>query len=188
MLRLVQVTVPAGGEINPAFVGDYVRVQAADVAVKFNTQNGDDFSLVQGQEARLDPFKEITISHDDASAQTFTLYVGSRGSEASSAEVAGSVAITNTGGGFTQGRVSLTNVVQTLLASNAARRYLLIQNNDGGATMRVTLDGNDPTAAQGLRVGPGDSLEIPSFCCTGAVKAVMETVSATVDNVEVVEG
>ena len=188
MLRLVQLTVPAGGEINPGFTGDYVRVHGATVALKFKTRNGDDFSLVQGQEAKLEPFDEITFSHDDASAQTFTVYIGSRGSEASSAEVAGNVAITNVNGIFTQSRDNVTNLAKPILGANANRRYLLIQNNDASACLRVTLDGSDPSDLEGFRIGPGDSLEVPAFCCTGAVKAMMETASSSVNNVEWCEG
>lgn len=95
MLTLKQVTVPVGGEINPTFTGDYLRVHGSSVAVKFRTENNDDFSLVQGQEARLAPFKKLLISHDDAAVQTITLYIGSNGSDASSAEIAGSVTVTN---------------------------------------------------------------------------------------------
>jgi len=95
MLRLVQVTIAAGAEINPGFTGDYVRVHGAAVAIRFRTEEGDDFTLVQGQEANLSPFKKLLLSHAEATAQTFTIYVGSDGSVASSAEVSGVVEVTN---------------------------------------------------------------------------------------------
>lgn len=92
------------------------------------------------------------------------------------------------GTSYTQGRGSLTNVVQSLIAANANRRYLLIQNNDASANMRLTLDGTDPTATQGIKLEPGESLELAISTATGEVRAMMETASAAADNVEWLEG
>jgi hypothetical protein len=103
----------------------------------------------------------------------------------------GNVTLTNpteTGGAFTQSRVDLTNVNQQLLAANTARRYLLIQNNDSSAVMRVTLHGIAATVTQGLRIPAGGLLEIPNYAVTGAVNAIMETATANTGNVEIVTG
>lgn len=99
-----------------------------------------------------------------------------------------SVSINNQQGAFTQGRVSLTNVAQTLLAANAVRRAATIQNNDAAQVMRYTLDGSNPSATAGFRLQPGESYDVPAYACTGAIKAIMEAATAAVNNVEFGEG
>jgi hypothetical protein len=96
--------------------------------------------------------------------------------------------VTVVGGAFTQSRASVTNVVQQLIAANGSRKYVQIQNNDASAVLRVTVDGNDPGLTAGFRVEPKQVFELPFYCATGAIKAMMETATATANNVEFCEG
>lgn len=98
------------------------------------------------------------------------------------------VNVGNNGGAFSQGRANVTNANQVLIAANANRRYLMLQNNDAAAVLRVKLDGSAATAAQGFRVQPGGALEIPAYAVTGAINCMMETATAASGNVEFVEG
>jgi hypothetical protein len=95
--------------------------------------------------------------------------------------------VDNNGTG-TQNRASLTNTAQMLLAANANRKYLLVQNNDASAYMRITLDGSTPSATAGFRVSPGGSMEMSNYTVSGMVKAIMETATAAAANVEFMEG
>lgn len=99
----------------------------------------------------------------------------------------GNVTLSGMQGAFTQARqnVDAVTVVQ-LLAANAARRRLMVQNNTGAQYLRVTLDGSAPTAANGFRLVPGDLLDIDGYLCTGAVKAIFESGAAAA--VEYAEG
>lgn len=92
------------------------------------------------------------------------------------------------GGLFTQTRASVTNVAQLLSAGNGSRKYLLIQNNDASAVLRLTVDGSAPGAGAGFRIEPGDLFELPFYCATGEINAIMETATAAADNVEICEG
>lgn len=196
-MRTVTYIIPAGETIEEAIAGDYVRVRssAVDLVIE-NPDAGEKIEVSQGDDFQFTPFKHLRISHQDAAAQTIKLTVAS-GKRAGSAKVGGSVTVAGSvpisnlpaqQGAYVQNRVSLTNAVQTLLAANAARRAATLQNNDAVQVMRYTLDGSAPTATQGFRLQPGESVDLPSYACTGAVKAIMEAATATANNVEFCEG
>jgi hypothetical protein len=209
-MRLVTIKVSPGAAYELAVAGDYVRVRESAVNLIIeNTTNSEKIEVSQGDDFEFTPFQNLRISHDDAAEQTIKLIV-SKGKKAGSAQVGGSVSLTgavelgdvtlaaletiNIGnkdavnGAFTQGRVSVTNANQVLIAANANRRYLMLQNNDAAAVLRVTLNGNAATAAQGFRVQAGGVLEVPIFAVTGAINCMMETATETAGNVEFVEG
>lgn len=187
-MRTITNIIPAGvGEyLDIAIAGDYVRVResAVDLLIE-NPDSGERIEVSEGDDFEFSEFRRLRVLNTSASAQTVKLTV-SKGKRAGASRVSGSVSLSGTS--YTQSRASLTNAVQTLIAANSQRVYLLLQNNDASAYMRVTMDGNDPGAAAGFRIGPGDSLEIATNAPTGAIKAIMETASATADNVEFCEG
>lgn len=191
-LRSYKFIIPAGEKSEYPIRGNSLRVIASNVPVYFSSSDGStDFYLNEGEQARFaGRFEEINIYHNDAREQVIELAVG-EGAEIGSALLSGSVNVSNfpaLGGAFTQGRASVTNVNQVILAANANRKYLLIQNNDAAAVMRVTLDGSAATAAQGFRIDAGASLELSQFNVTGAINAMMETATAAAGNVEIAEG
>jgi hypothetical protein len=205
-LRDQKVRIAAGEQITLAVDADYLRIKKSNIAVRFKTQSGDDFEIKQGDEVSIANFQYVYIKNESASDEVIDLYTG-KNERVGSAELSGSVALTgdvslsaatlaalesvnvqNVNGAFTQGRASVTNVNKVLIAANAARRYLLIQNNSTTAVLRVTLDGGAATAAAGFRVPQGGVLEVPNYAVTGAINCIMETVDATAANVEFVTG
>lgn len=148
---------------------------------------GDIKGLLSGLEVSFsneDGFDRVEI--DTLGADTFTIGIGNGQARYNRSQ--GNVAITNNNGGFTQSRVSLTNVNQQLLAANTTRRYLMIQNNDAASTMRLTLDGSTATTIIGLRIDPSTAFDLSQYNPTGAINAIMETATATANNVEIVTG
>lgn len=129
------------------------------------------------------PYEVVQIT--SARAQTIRFAYGS--GEAGTRNTAGSVSIANTAGAYTNSRQSVgTGAVVDLLAANTVRRYCLVQNTDAANYLRLTMDGSAPTAAQGIRVAPGDYWECPAaFAPTGKIRAIAETGTVAV---EVVEG
>lgn len=100
----------------------------------------------------------------------------------------GLVRVSNVNGAFAQQtKTNLTNVAQIVLPQNMLRRYLLIQNNDAGLSMRVKLDGTAATAADGVLLTPGGALELANFVPTGAVSLICTT-AGTLADVQIVEG
>lgn len=136
------------------------------------------------------PFDEVRLT--SAAAQTIDFLVGSGEAGAASAvSVSGSVPVSNfpaNQGAYTNSRATvLASGVSTLLAANAARRIAQVQNNSAADYVRLTFDGVDPTAAQGVRIAPGGSWENPAgYAPTGAIKAIAESGAGCA--VEVVEG
>lgn len=188
-MRIINIKVGANQAFDLAASGDYVRVResAVDLTIE-NPENGEKIEVSQGDDFEFNTFKSLRISHASVSDQPIKLII-SKGKKAGSAQIAGSVSLQGLGAGsFTQSRVSLTNVNQQLLAANSSRKYLLIQNNDSAAIMRVTLNGNAATASQGFRIGAGESLELSTYNATGAVNAIMETTTGATNNVEFAEG
>lgn len=80
-------------------------------------------------------------------------------------------------GAYTHGRGTvLASGVSGLLGANAARRVVFVQNNDASVALRITLDGSNPTAGQGIRIPAGGYWESPSgFAPSGAVRAIAES-------------
>lgn len=131
-----------------------------------------------------DSFDEVELT--SAAAQTVTVLISD-----GRVEFASAVNVTNlpaSNGAFTNSRATvLTSGVSTLLAANANRRAVLVQNNSLADAIRLTMDGVDPTAAQGIRIAAGGFWEAPAgYAPTGAIKAIAETGAGCA--VEVVEG
>jgi len=89
-------------------------------------------------------------------------------------------------GAFTQAQKTVTNASAQLLAANAARRYLLIQNNDATGVVYVTIDGTAATTAKGIKIDAGGSYECAGFCPSGEIRAIGSIASNA--NVVAVEG
>lgn len=191
-MRTSSYFIPAGERIEIATAGNYVQVResAVDLIIEHPEKN-EKIEASQGDDFQLSDFSRLYVTNTGGTDETVKLTI-SKDKKAGSAKVGGSVnvagSVTLANGGMTQGRASVTNVNQQILASDTGRRYLLIQNNDAAAVLRVTIDGNAATASQGFRVGAGDSLELSTFAPTGAINCMMETATATAGNVEFVEG
>lgn len=193
-LRNYPLKIKNGEKLEFGLRGSMVRVVSASVPIYFRSRDDDmDFYLVEGEQAELKNgalFKNVEIYHNDVAEQNIILAIGEN-AVIGSAKVSGSVTISNKDalqGAFTQGRVSLTNVNQAIIAANANRRYLLIQNNDLAQVMRFTLDGSAATAAAGFRIIAGGVFELKGYQASGAINAIMEAATAAAGNVEFSEG
>ena len=103
--------------------------------------------------------------------------------------VSGSVTVGNfpaDRGAFTQTQRTVTNASAQMLAANASRRYLLIQNKDTAGIVYVNLQGSTATVANGLAIEPGGSLELQGYVPSGAITAIGSIASNA--NVISVEG
>lgn len=200
----------AGGTVQFIDIGNFVRVLEAQNAITLRTyKSGQVKTESEGvyggfAEQFQDEFEKVEIYSATAQTVQVVIRLGSIVSydvsptgnvnvtnpvalDAATLAALETVNIGNVNGAFNQGRASVTNANQVLIAANANRRYLMLQNNDAAAVLRVTLDGNAATAAQGFRVQPGGALDIPAYAVTGAISCMMETATAAAGNVEYVE-
>lgn len=180
----------AGSSVRFHEVGSYFHLLETVSAVDVNFyKRGAIFAEAKGMEGGFfsspkGGFDSIEIVSAGAQAVKFAISDGTGGYN----RTTGAVQVSNTGGAFTHAQASVTNADNTILAANANRRYCLIQNNSAAGVLRLVLDGTIATTAKGIRLQPGASYEVPSYCMTNAIRACMETADATANNVEVVAG
>jgi len=94
MLRLLTILIPANGFQNLALDADYIRIKTASVGFTFQTDNNDDFLLIEGEEAKLKGFQVLKIINTDAADQTLSLYVG-KDAQIGSSKLSGNVSISS---------------------------------------------------------------------------------------------
>lgn len=131
-------------------------------------------------------FDAIEITTGASEAVKFLI---AEGGDAGLDRTVGSVSVSNLSaqqGAMTQATATVTNASGQLLAANAARRYLLIQNNDASGNIFVRLDGAAATTANGVKIAAGGSYEAQGYVPTGAITAIGSIASNA--NVIVVEG
>lgn len=163
-------------EFNEA--GDFFRIvdsQADDITVRFFSHGqeiaraenvGEGYSEQFGVQ-----FDSIKIkSTAGGNAVAFVIRYGSK--VGYDKPPTGTVTLSGQSGAVVQSTATVTSASATLLAGNAGRRYLLIQNNHATGIIYVTLDGQTATAALGVKIAAGASLEIQGFSPTGIINAV----------------
>lgn len=191
-MRTITLKINAGDRIEFAASGNYIAVRqsAVDLLIE-HTEKGQSIEVSQGDDFQFDAFKSLYVTNLGVTNETIKLTV-STDKKAGSAKVGGSVnvagSVTLANGALTQTRHTVTNANSAVKAANTSRRYLLIQNNDAAAVLRVTVNGGAATAAQGFRIGAGDSLELATFAPTAAINCFTETAGSGANNIEIVEG
>lgn len=186
-----QQAIGAGETLRLRVPGDFLRLMAAPADVTITMyRNGSEISKAEGVKAgyaerNAAGFDEVHVY--SASAQTIKLIIRN-GGDVRYDRFEGDVTIIGAQAAYANSRATVTSSgVSTLVAASASRRYVLIQNNDAAVYLRITMDGVNPTTAQGIRVPPGGAWESPAGCApTGAVKGIME--SGAGSPVEVVAG
>ena len=66
----------------------------------------------------------------------------------------------------------VTNASGLLLAANASRRLLIVQNNDTVGNVFLNLAGAAATVAGGLKIAPGGSLILDTHLPASAIYAI----------------
>ena len=84
----------------------------------------------------------------------------------------GAVTLSGMQGTFIQAGATVTTASAQLLAGNALRRYLLIQNKDLTGDIYLNLAGVAASAANGLLLKAGESYEASPYCPISAIFAI----------------
>jgi hypothetical protein len=77
---------------------------------------------------------------------------------------------------FNNLQVTVTNASTTILAANANRHYLLVQNNDPSGIIYIAF-AIAATTVSGLKILPGASYELDPNCSSDAINAIGSLVS-----------
>lgn len=187
---LVKFSIGAGQRVEFSEAGDFFRLlEAAQPVTVFFYRGGKEEARAEGitggyAEQFGDGFDRVVIM--SATAQTVQMVTRLGNVVSYDAPPKGAVTVENLTGTFYQGQATVTNASAVLRSAKTNRRYLLIQNNDQAGDIFVTLDTSAATAAKGIKIAPGGSLELSSFCPSGEVRAIGSIASNA--NVVVVEG
>lgn len=187
----IDTTIQAGATLEFTELSDFFRLMASDAPVTVRYYEGGAEvaraeNVGEGYAEKFGGQGFDRVSIYSATLQTIQ-FVTRYGNEVSyDTPPNGQVTVTNTAGAYTQAQATVTNANAQLIAANAARRYLLIQNNDASGDIYVTLDGTPATTAKGIKIAPGGSLELAGYCPIGAVFAIGSIASNA--NVVTVEG
>lgn len=132
------------------------------------------------------PFDKVRISSTAGGAVAFVSRIGNE--VRYDAPPQGNVQVTSlvpTRSAGTNTQATVTNTSAQLVAANASRSYLLIQNKDATGNIYVTF-GAAATVANGLLIPPGGSYELNCNILTAQVNAIGDIASNA--NVVVVTG
>ena len=186
-MKSITLKIAPGSFEEPGLVGDYVRIKSASVPVRIETESGQvDAIIEQGDALNLKPFTRLRVSHSDASEQTITLLIGN-GTSADSAKVGGSLAVASLPSvavPFTQTAPVMGLASALIVAANASRRFLWLQNNHASAEIRLGMAGGAAVAGAGPRLSPGASVLLDVATCSNAVYGISDTAGVALDVVE----
>lgn len=187
---LQSITIAGGASVEFTEAADFFRLLSAAYAVdvKFYREGrevADAPGVTGGYAERFPvPFDRVRIS--SATTQTIQ-FVERLGSEVFFDNANGYVTIQNVNGPWTQAQKTVTNASAELVAANASRRYLLVQNKSSSGILYLNFSGAAATAANGLKILPGGSYETAGgFAPSGSITAIGDIASNA--DVVVVEG
>jgi hypothetical protein len=187
-LEIISVVFGAGESRLFQISGQYFElIDCPDpVDVTLSDQYGAQRGIMRQAEAsfhlRNTEFRTVQIF--SATAQTVRFAYGT--GEGGTRRTSGTVQLAGEQGAYTQAAAAVTNASAQLVAANTQRRYLLIQNKSQTGTIYVNLAGAAATVANGVLIGPGESLELEGYTPTNAVFAIGDI--ANNPDVVVVEG
>lgn len=184
-IELVTADFAAGQSRNFMVSGQYFELidapESVDVFLvdRFGAQRG----VMRAAEASFNlkstEFNEIQIVSPTAQTIRFAYGSGEAGTRRSAGAVTisgtPSVNVANTGGSFVQMQQTVPSIVATI--SNAkSRRYFMVQNKSATGTIWVYL-GFGATTNNGVRLGPGDSLEYAGYAPNSVITAIGDIAS-----------
>jgi len=192
-IRNLTINIKTGQKEELPIRGDGLRLVSASVPIFFKSIDGEmDFYLEQGEQAIFDDksFRRMQVWHESGADQAVIITV-SEGSKFNGAKISGAVTINGTvqpepirAVGSNTAK-TVTNASESMLAANAARKYLLIQNKDASGDVYINF-GAVATMANGLKIAAGQSYELNNAQLTAEVFAIGSIASNA--NIVVIEG
>lgn len=181
--RIYPFAIVAGGMLTMPIHGEKFLIKTATGPVDVTWSTGKLTSLEAGQGYNVRRgFDQLTLNNNGAGAITGTIQIAD--DDFIDNRIAGTVSISG-GTNFVNTAPTVTNASSALLAANASRRYVLIQNNHATATVYLNFSAT-ATAANGIKLAPGASYESGFAAHLGAINAIGDVASNTA--VIVVEG
>lgn len=171
-------TIPANGVYRLLVAGDYFKLMTAAGAVNVQAEWGELRGLLAGQGLEATPFGYLVFTDVSGASNPVRVFVGD---EKFIDGLGGTVNVgTNAvpkSAAFSNTAKTVTNASAQLLAANAARQYLLIQNQDPSGILWIGFGAGAVTTANGVRIIPGGAYELVGVCSTQAIQAIGDIAS-----------
>lgn len=174
---IISINLTAGVPVTFNEPGNFFRLMSATNAVDIDFyKNGQEIADAYGvtggyAESFSGQFDRFMIK----SETTQTVQIASRlGNMVSyDAPPSGNVSIQNFTGWFGQAGITVTNVSQMFFGGSGKRRYVFFQNNHSSGNIFIYFaDGGTATPSNGIKLGPGQSYELNSFCPTHQIQLI----------------
>ena len=182
-----QFDIPAFGSFRLLATGQFFRIISALGTVNVNTANANLKGLNVGDGQEKTPFDFILFTDTTGATNTIKVIVADQAflnsPQTNTAITANKTTISAS---FANTQKTVTNASTQLLAGNAARQYLLIQNKDSAGNIWVNFGGTAATQANGIKIAPGAFWEWDSTVSNQALQVIGDI--ATQSNVITVEG
>jgi hypothetical protein len=180
-------TLAASAALRLLVNGSFFKVMAASGSVRVTSDNFDLSGISAGQGVQGSPFGYLLLTNETGAPNVVTVLVAD--AEFVDASLSTVIVSTNKApqtGATTSTNKTVTSASGSLLAANANRQYMLIQNNDASGKIWINLAGAAATTANGIKLPPGGSFDMSGTVSTLAVTAIGDL--ATQSNVVAVEG
>lgn len=176
-MQTIEQTLQAGVEVPFHAPGTFFRLlsTSAPLDVVFY-RDGKEIARASAMEAGYaetmpEGFDKLTIK--SATVQT-AKFIFRQGGTVGYDRMAGEVTLS--GGDFANAEKTVTNADGQLIAANAARKYLLIQNNGAGSIF-IKFGAGAATLTNGVKVSPGNSYELSGYVARNEVRAIGDIAS-----------
>lgn len=179
--------IPGNGTFILKVAGEYFKIMGVSAPVNVRAEWGKLSGLITGQGLENSAFSFLELANTSASVNSVRILVGDRNFVDG---MVGSISVSNNTvariASLASSAKNVTNASAQMLAANANRSYLLIQNNDLSGAIFINF-GAAATLGGCAKIAPGGAFELGSgVACTDAVYAIGD--SASNANVVVVEG
>lgn len=192
VIRQSDLVVTAGIRDYFTFHGNFIRLVTSSDPVRFFF-NDSEVVLDEGEAIYLDSeFTRIGVEHDAVGDLPITIRVGFNARD-DSTKIGGSLTAipTRSAGAATHAGVVVGAASAQILAANASRVFLELQNRDPAVTAYINLTGAVATvgaAGNGIAIGPGETWRSPAnWITTSAITAIGSAAMAAA-NLLIVEG
>lgn len=184
--KIYTLTIAANQSFRQLVQGQYFKIISATGPVTVQSDFGKLENLTTGQGLEKTPFDYLLLTDASGASNTIKLLIGDENFiDAFTGSMVILAAKAPVSGSFVNVNAAVTNASAQLLAANANRQYLLIQNKDAAGSIFVTF-GAAATAANGIQIAPGASYELATTVSTQAVFAIGSI--ANNPNIVTVEG
>jgi len=184
---IYEETIGAGLVSTRLFSGAYFNILSSTGAIDVRTDKVNLKGLIAGQGFEKQPFTRLEITDASGATNTIRYVIADEGFIAG---LTGNMTISSIvpvqSGSFVNAQATVTNASAQIVAANAARKYLAIQNNDTVGIVYIGFGAAAVTAANGLKIAPGGSYELSDVQSTQAIRAIGSIASNA--NVVTVEG